>query len=41
MSKKKCKSKSYQAPEEPKYKCKKCELMAKKEEKLCKPQKLD
>jgi hypothetical protein len=36
----KCKDKDYKAPNEAKYFCKKCERQAKKEEKLCKPEKL-
>lgn len=40
MSKKQCKKKEYKAPDTPKYVCEKCERLAKKEEKLCKPQKL-
>ena len=40
MSKTQCKQKKYEVPSSPKYICKKCERMAKKEEKLCKPQKL-
>lgn len=39
MSKKQCKKKDYKSPKSPKYTCKKCGLMAKKEEKLCKPEK--
>lgn len=40
MSKSQCKKQDYEAPYSPKYVCKKCERLAKKEEKLCKPQKL-
>jgi len=37
---KKCKKDDYKDPREAKYICKKCERKAKKEDKLCKPQKL-
>lgn len=40
MSKTQCSKKNYQAPDEPKYICKKCERLAKKEDKLCKAKKL-
>ena len=40
MSKTQCKKKKYKIPDSPKYICKKCERLATKEEKLCKPQKL-
>jgi len=40
MSKTQCENKEYKAPAEAKYVCKKCERLANKEEKLCKPKKL-
>lgn len=40
MGKVACKKKNYEEPGNPKYVCKKCGLKAKKEEKLCKPQKI-
>lgn len=37
---KKCKKKEYKEPDNPIFVCKKCERKAKKEDKLCKPEKL-
>jgi hypothetical protein len=37
---KKCKKDEYKDPKQANYICKKCERMAKREEKLCKPKKL-
>jgi hypothetical protein len=37
---KKCKKESYEPPKAPNYVCRKCERLAKKEQKLCKPEKL-
>jgi len=39
MGKSACKKKDYKEPENPNYECKKCGAKAKKEDKLCKPQK--
>ena len=41
MSKKKCEEKDYEKPENAKYACKKCGRNAKKEDKICKPVKLN
>jgi hypothetical protein len=41
MGKKKCEEKDYEKPENPKYACKKCGRVSKKEEKICKPIKLN
>lgn len=38
--KKKCEKKDYKDPQEPKYLCKKCDRLAKKKDKLCKPEKI-
>lgn len=40
MSKTLCKKKEYIQPDTPKYICKKCERLSKKEDKLCKPKKI-
>jgi hypothetical protein len=40
MSKKRCKKTDYQAPEEPKYVCKNCDRLAKKEDQVCEPKKI-
>jgi hypothetical protein len=40
MGKKKCEVKDYEAPENPKFECKKCGRQSKKEEKVCKPVKI-
>jgi hypothetical protein len=40
MGKTACKKKDYSEPVDPKYVCKKCGAKAKKEEKVCKPQKI-
>lgn len=40
MSKKACKKDDYSVPENPKYICKKCKRLSKKEDKVCNPQKL-
>jgi hypothetical protein len=40
MGKKACKMKKIEDRENPKYKCKKCGVKVKKEEKVCKPQKI-
>ena len=37
---KKCKKHEYIDPRKPRFICEKCERMAKKKEKLCKPKKL-
>ncbi len=37
---KKCKKEPYEPPKAPHFICRKCERMAKKEQKLCKPEKL-
>jgi hypothetical protein len=37
---KKCKKESYEQPKSPNFICSKCERKAKKEHKLCKPEKL-
>ena len=41
MSKKKCEVKDYEKSENEKYVCKKCGRGAKKEDKICKPVKLN
>ena len=41
MGKKKCQEKDYVIPSNPKYTCKKCGREGKKEEKICKPVKLN
>ncbi len=41
MSKKACKKKKYSEPETGEYFCKKCNIKAIKEEKLCKPKKVE
>ena len=41
MSKKKCEEKDYEKPENAKYAYKKCGRNAKKEDKICKPVKLN
>ena len=40
MSKKSCKNSDYKIPDEPRYICKKCKRLAKKEDKLCEPKKI-
>ena len=40
MSKKRCKKKDYSAPNDPKFQCKKCERLANKKDKVCKPKEL-
>jgi hypothetical protein len=40
MGKKRCKKEDYQIPDDPKYICTKCERLAKKEEQVCKPEKI-
>ena len=40
MGKTACKKKDYAEPENPKYQCRKCGAKAKKEEKVCKPEKI-
>lgn len=40
MSKTQCKKEDYTEPENPKYVCKRCGRKSKKEEKVCKPQKI-
>jgi hypothetical protein len=40
MSKKKCEKDDNKVPEEPKYRCKKCNRLATKEKKLCKPKEI-
>ena len=40
MGKSACKKKDYKTPENPKYYCKKCGAIAKKEGKVCKPKKI-
>ena len=37
---KKVKKETYEPPKGPNYVCRKCERLAKKEQKLCKPEKL-
>lgn len=41
MSKKKCEDKDYKKPENPKFVCQKCGRESKKEDKVCKPVKLN
>lgn len=41
MSKKACKKKNFVNKNKPKYECKKCGAKVRKEEKVCKPQKID
>jgi len=41
MSKKACKTKDFENKKEAKYECKKCGAQVKKEEKVCKPKKID
>jgi hypothetical protein len=41
MSKKKCEEKDYEKPDNAKFTCRKCGRSAKKEEKVCKPVKLN
>lgn len=41
MGKSACKKKDYVEPEDAKYCCKKCNVKAKKENKLCKPKKIN
>jgi hypothetical protein len=40
MTKKRCKKEDYEKPETPKYECKKCGRLSKKEEQVCKPEKV-
>ena len=40
MGKKACKKKDFENKEKPKYACKKCGAMVKKEDNVCKPQKI-
>jgi len=40
MEKTVCKKKKYSEPDNPKYFCKKCGVIANKEEKICKPKKI-
>jgi len=40
MSKKRCKKTDYKATEEPKYVCKKCDRLSKKEDQVCEPKKI-
>jgi len=40
MSKKRCKKEDYQIPDNPKYCCKKCDRLAKKEDQVCEPKKI-
>ena len=40
MGKKACKKKGFENKEQPKYECKKCGAQVKKEDKVCKPQKM-
>lgn len=40
MGKNACKKKNFENSEHPKFQCKKCGAMVKKEEKVCKPEKL-
>ncbi len=41
MSKTQCEKKKYEAPEEAKYKCKKCGRLSEKKKKVCKSGKLN
>ena len=41
MSKKACKTKEFEDKKEPKFVCAKCGAKVKKEEKVCKPLKID
>lgn len=40
MTKKRCEKKDYEKPEKPNYECKKCGRLSKKEEQVCKPEKV-
>jgi len=40
MGKKRCIKEDYQIPENPKYICKDCDRLAKKEDQVCKPKKI-
>lgn len=40
MGKTQCKKKEYTEPDHPKYMCKRCERLSKKEDQVCKPHKL-
>lgn len=40
MSKTACKDKDFKLVEEPKYKCKKCGALVRKEKQACKPKKI-
>ncbi len=39
MAKKRCKKEDYSPPEEPKFQCKKCGRLSKKENQVCDPKK--